>query len=428
MAENRPQQGAWLMIALLFFFMFVNFADKAVLGLAAVPMMKEMGLTPKEFGFIGSSFFFLFSLSAIVTGFIVNRIEARWALLAMALIWALTQFPVVGTVSFTTLVACRVVLGAGEGPAYPVALHAAYKWFPNEQRTLPTAIIAQGAAIGVIIALPSLDWVIEHVSWHWAFGALGIVGLLWVAVWAVVGREGSLPVAIADDAGRQIERVPYGRLLLNPTILAGFAAGFGAYWGLSLLVAWFTPYLIKGLGFSQYAASWISTLPWAASPFIVIGAGWLSQRLLARGLSTRYARGVFGGGAVVAGGLALLLLPYMPTDTLKIAMVVTGISLPSVIYVMGHAIVSEFTPVPQRAAVLAINNAVATSAGVIAPYVMGSLIQGAASAADGYTQGFVICGAVSLAGGLIGMVFLRPADEIERFAGATAKPLPTPAA
>jgi MFS transporter, ACS family, D-galactonate transporter len=423
MAGKRPQEGAWLIVAMLFFFMFVNFADKAVLGLAAVPMMKEMGLTPKEFGFVGSSFFFLFSISAVVTGFIVNRIESRWALLAMASIWALTQFPIVGSVGFGALVACRVVLGAGEGPAYPVALHAAYKWFPNEQRTLPTAIIAQGAAIGVIIALPLLDQVIEHVSWHWAFGTLGIVGLVWVAVWAVVGREGSLPVSIADASGRNIERVPYARLLLNPTLLACFAAGFGAYWGLSLLVAWFTPYLIKGLGFSQYAASWITTLPWAASPFIVIGAGWLSQRLLARGVSTRYARGVLGGGAVALGGAALLLLPYMPDTGLKIAMVVIGISVPSVIYVMGHAIASEFTPLPQRGAVLAINNAVLTSAGVIAPYVMGSVVQDAANAADGYTLGFVICGAVSLAGGIIGMIFLRPAKEIERFAvGAKALP------
>jgi len=113
----------------------------------------------------------------------------------------------------------------------------------------------------------------------------------------------------------------------------------------------------------------------------------------------------------------------MPDTGLKIAMVVIGISVPSVIYVMGHAIASEFTPLPQRGAVLAINNAVLTSAGVIAPYVMGSVVQNAANAADGYTLGFVICGAVSLAGGIIGMIFLRPANEIERFA-AGAKALP----
>ena len=82
------------------------------------------------------------SASAIVTGFIVNHVQTRWALLVMGLVWALTQFPMVGTVGFSTLLACRIVLGAGEGPAYPVALHSTYKWFPNKLRTLPTAIIA----------------------------------------------------------------------------------------------------------------------------------------------------------------------------------------------------------------------------------------------------------------------------------------------
>jgi hypothetical protein len=50
----------------LFLYMLVNFADKAVVGLAAVPIMQELELTPKQFGLVGSSFFFLFSLSAIL--------------------------------------------------------------------------------------------------------------------------------------------------------------------------------------------------------------------------------------------------------------------------------------------------------------------------------------------------------------------------
>lgn len=127
----ESQRGAWIIVALLFFFMLINFVDKAVVGLAGVPIMKELALTPKEFGLVNSSFFFLFSTSAVITGFIVNRVQSRWALLVMALIWALAQFPMVGTIGLGTLIASRVVLGAGEGPAYPVALHATYKWFPN---------------------------------------------------------------------------------------------------------------------------------------------------------------------------------------------------------------------------------------------------------------------------------------------------------
>jgi MFS transporter, ACS family, D-galactonate transporter len=417
MAKVLPQKGGWVVVTLLFFFMLINFVDKAVIGLAAVPMMKELHLTPKEFGVVNSSFFALFSISAIVTGFIVNRIQARWALLVMALVWALTQFPMAGTIGFAGVIACRVVLGAGEGPAYPVALHAAYKFFPNELRALPTAVIAQGAAIGVTLAMPVLGYVVREYSWHAAFGLLGVIGLLWVAAWYLFGKEGSLPAEIVPEAGARIEHVSYWRLLFNPTTLSGFVTGFGAYWGLSLLVGWFTPYLIQGLHYPEEEAHWITVVPWAAAPFIVITAGWFSQRLVTRGVGTNFARGVFGSACVVFGGICMLLLPSMPNNTLRIAMVVLGIAVPSVIYVMGHAMVSEFTPVPQRSAMLCINNAVATFAGVVAPYVMGSVVQGAgASPAEGYAHGFFICGIVSVAGGAIGMIFLRPQREVARFA------------
>ena len=80
--------------------MAINFADKAVIGLVAIPLMQELKLSPSEFGLIGSSFFLLFSLSAIVTGFIANRVQARRLLLLMGLVWALTQFPMIGTAGF----------------------------------------------------------------------------------------------------------------------------------------------------------------------------------------------------------------------------------------------------------------------------------------------------------------------------------------
>src|SRR3981081_3085101 len=104
MAPQPTPRGAWKITFLLFLFMLVNFADKMVVGLAGVPILTELNLEPGQFGLLGSSFFFLFSVGAIVVGFVVNRIATRWVLLALALIWALAQFPMVGHVGFTTLV------------------------------------------------------------------------------------------------------------------------------------------------------------------------------------------------------------------------------------------------------------------------------------------------------------------------------------
>src|SRR4029077_6695310 len=127
---------------------------------------------------------------------------AKRTLLIMALVWSIVQFPMLGTVSVEILIACRIILGAGEGPAGPVATHAIYKWFPDSLRGLPTAIIAQGSALGVIIAVPAHNWIIVNYSWHWALGALGTAGLLWAGLGLVFGREGTLVAPpVRDTAG-----------------------------------------------------------------------------------------------------------------------------------------------------------------------------------------------------------------------------------
>ena len=95
MSPRETPKGAWRITFLLFLFMLVNFADKIVVGLAGVPIMNELKLEPEQFGLLGSSFFFLFSISAIVVGFIVNRVPTRWVLLVLALIrwWARSGSP-----------------------------------------------------------------------------------------------------------------------------------------------------------------------------------------------------------------------------------------------------------------------------------------------------------------------------------------------
>src|SRR5262249_5360715 len=288
----NDRHRAWVVVALLFIFMVINFADKAVIGIAAVPIMQELELGPRQFGLVGSSFFLLFAVSSIATGFLVDRVQTRWVLLTMGFIWALTQFPMIGSVGLGTLVACRIALGAGEGPTTPVALHSAYKWFPNELRTLPTAVIVQGGAIGVLMALPLLNWVIVRWTWHWAFGSLGLVGLVWCALWLVLGRAGSLDNGSVKNAAQSSLRGDDAQMLLCPTILACWAAAFGANWALSLALSWQGAYLIKGLGLPQSSIGFLGALPAGASAAAMLATGWYSQRLLSRGISSRLARGI----------------------------------------------------------------------------------------------------------------------------------------
>jgi len=417
MAAETPK-GAWGMTTLLFFYMLVNFADKIVVGLAAVPIMKDMGLSPEQFGLLGSVFFSLYAVSAIVVGIIADRVATKWILLVLGVIWAVVQFPMLGTVGFTTLLVCRILLGVGEGPAAAVATHAIYKWFPDEKRTMPTAILSQGSAMGVIIAVPGLNWVIVNYSWHEAFGVLGVIGLIWCVVWFALGKEGPIKDEVVATTAAEAPRVPYMRLFLAPTFIGSVLASFGAYWALTLGLTWFTAFIVQGLGFQQKDAGWISILPWVFGAVDVLLTGWISQVMMARGISTRYARGVLGSLPLVIGGFVVLLIPHVGSAWVQIALLVIGTGLTGSIYVVCAPMISEYTPVSQRGTIIATFGAIYTLAGVLAPLVMGSMVQRAATPIEGYHAGFTINAVLLIIAGVAGMLLMWPNTEKARLARA----------
>lgn len=416
MSDGADSRQKWAITLLLFFFMMINFADKAIIGLAGVPIMADLELTPEQFGLVGSSFFFLFSISAVVTGFIVDRVQSRWALLVMGFIWALVQFPMVGKVGIELLIASRIILGAAEGPAYPMALHAAYKWFPEDKRAMPGAFIAQGSSLGVILCIPVLNWIIVTYNWHYAFGALGVAGLLWTIAWLFIGKEGTVGSAPAGTVSQAPRKHSYRRLILNPTNLASWGLYFGAYFSLALGLAWFTPFLVQGLGFGQSMAGKLTALPFIVSAVIIMIGSYFAQRALQRGASSRAALGIFPSLMACAGGVVFIASTFVSDTTIRIALMVTGATLPTIVYTLVPVILAEITPSAQRGAILGLSGAVGTSAGIFAPTIMGMVLGHAATPIEGFNLGYQICGIVTIVGGLIGLIFLQPERQRSRLA------------
>ncbi|HEY2419092.1 MAG TPA: MFS transporter, partial [Steroidobacteraceae bacterium] len=192
----------------------------------------------------------------------------------------------------------------------------------------------------------------------------------------------------------------------------------------SLGLTWFTSFIVQGLGFSQQQAGFISILPWIWGATVVMIAGWLSQVLMARGVSTRGARGVLGSAPLVLGGLILAVMPHVNGAGLQIALLVVGSGLCGSIYVVCPPMLGEFTPVSQRGAVIAIYGALYTLAGIIAPMVMGSVIQNAGGAVDGYITGFTINAVIMVVSGVLGLALLWPNTERARLMGEAAAQQP----
>jgi MFS family permease len=405
---------AWAVVVLVFLFMLVNFADKAVVGLSSVPIMSDLGLTYAQFGELGSAFFLLFSLSGVAVGFLANRVRAKALMLGMALVWACTLLPMTWVSNFGLLLLSRVILGAAEGPAFPVAIHAVYKWFADRQRALPTSIVACGAAFGTGVIAPLITWIIVNYGWHTAFGALGVAGLAWACLWFAVAEEGPMD-RVATSEPDTLLRVPYRQLLLSRTAIGVFLAGFGAYWVIALNITWLASYLIKSLHIAPLRAGWIIGLPSVMQMILAPGLGLLSQFLTRRGLSSRVTRGLLGALCVVTAGGSMICMVLWKIGILKVFLIGLSFSIGSVIFTLGSTLIGEITPESQRGAMLGITNSIHTLAGLCAPIAMGLVVDVSVNPEAGLRSGYLYSGALIMTLGLLAAILIDPQTDLARF-------------
>ncbi|EGD53495.1 MFS transporter [Gordonia neofelifaecis] len=410
---------AWLITGALALFMVINWGDKSVLGLTSHALMDDLGLTPSQYGLIASAFFFLFGVSTVVGGMLVDRIQTRWMLIAMALVWAVVQFPVMGAASFSVLLISRVVLGLAEGPASPVSLHAVMKWFPDEKRDVPNAIVLGSSSLGVLIAAPAMAFVQVHWGWRWCFGVLGIAGLVWVALWLMIGKEGPYDVkpagtpAATDDAEPDESRVPYRNLFASPTWAFLAFAGFACYFVTAILTTWLPTYLESVRGISTVSTGNLIAAVAATGAVAMFGQGWVSRRLLARGVSSRWSRSGVPAVAIVIAAVAMFAFAGTG-GTVQLILMLPAFILYTTIFPAATAAVAEITPVAQRGTALGVFFAFFGVAGMLAPAIAGRLIENASTEAGGYHVLFLICGALLLAAGVAVLLLVDPERDRRR--------------
>jgi MFS family permease len=411
---------AWFMTAMLFLLVAINFIDKVVLGLVAAPLMKELGLSPAQYGMLAGSFFFLFAVTGVAGGFLSNRFPTRWLLLAMALLWAVVQLPIAYSSSLATLIACRVLLGAGEGPAQPIAIHACYKWFPDAKRNLPVSVFQQGAVLGMVVAGVAVPWIDDTWGWRSNFVVLAVLGLAWAILWLAVGREGPLDARAPEAASGQgaASRIRYRTLLTDRTVVCIIALHFAAFLTLALVLTWLPAYLNVGLGYEPRRAGQVFAIVLVASAPVGIVLSAISQRLMTRGVPSRLARGAFVCGCLAVGGALLVATTVCnPGPAWKVALIGLAISTTPIIYSLGPAMIAQITPPAQRGAALAIEYSVAWIAGIVAPPVVGALIRSANNnVAVGFEQGLLLAGALLVVLALAGLLVLNPERSLERLA------------
>jgi MFS family permease len=415
--ESRAK--AWGFTGLLMFLYVVNWGDKAVFGLVAQPLAEELHLSASQIGLIGSAFFVAFTVGNLVAGLLNRWMALKWSLALLAVGWSFAMLPVPFAAGFTLLLLSRMLLGFLEGPSSPIVHTALYSWHPREKRGVPSACITASASLAKIAVAPALALVVAAFGWRAAFFVLAIVGIAWLVIWLPTWSPGPYG---EDKATRQAgasdePSVPWAKVMLSPTFVGSALAAMVMYALVTVVLTWLPSYFELGLGYSRVQAGAMFGFPSIASLVAMFALSLISDRLIARGATSRTLRGIVPSVGLLVCGVSMALLPAIGTPAVAVAVVSIGYSFGAAIFPLFNAALSEIVPPRQLAGMLGVYMAVMALGGIYGPYLTGVVVDNAANPAAGYAQAFQILGVMALVGGLAALFWVNPERDKARLRG-----------
>ncbi|BBN55790.1 MFS transporter [Pseudomonas chlororaphis subsp. aurantiaca] len=407
-----------LIVLMLMAVMVISVLDKTIFAFAGPQIIDELRLSPEQFGFIGSAFFFLYSVSGVLVGFLANRLPSRWILSSMSVVWMAAQLLTAISTSFYALVASRMLLGAGCGPGTAVTQHACFKWYAPRERVQPAAWTQVAIMVGAIAGALSLPLLIQHMGWRVGYLILAGIGLVWLVTWLLIGREGQHDDTVAEGGGV----APYRHLLLNRTFVFITLAGFCTYLPTALIYSWVPTYLQKGLQMTSMQSGYVVMAATVGVIFLNLAVSSLSQRALKHGASVRMAMAVPPAVACLIGGVALSLMGFVEQGLYStMALYLVGCVVVNLVPAFANSIVAYIAPPRQRGSMLAIHIGLLTSAGMLAPHMVGQAIGWkGGDLVKGFELSIGLFGIALLVGGLLALRLVNPEHSRQELTSITS--------
>jgi ACS family tartrate transporter-like MFS transporter len=260
---------------------FIAFIDRVNIGFAALTMNKDLGLSPRAFGFGAGIFFLGYFLFEVPSNLVLEKVGARIWIARVMITWGLISGAMAflqGPTSFYTL---RFLLGAAEAGFFPgIILYLSY-WFPASQRAAVTALFMAAAPLSTALGSPVSGALLEMHGiwglggWQWMFILealpaiiLGVIVLFYMtdrpeqANWLSDDERGWLVTAMKAEAAGKAGTASHSvwRGLADLRVLALSLVYFGTSAGLYTLGIW-APQIIKELGLSSLQVGFLNAVP-----------------------------------------------------------------------------------------------------------------------------------------------------------------------
>jgi AAHS family benzoate transporter-like MFS transporter len=366
--------------------------DLAVVGIALPSIMKEMGVTAQNAGFMVSSALFGMMFGAIFLGTIADRIGRRLAIVICLVLFSV--FTAAAGMSHDPYVfsVMRFLAGLGIGGVMPNVVAQMTEYSPKKIRGTMVTLMFSGYAVGGMLAALLGKGMIEGYGWQSVFLAAGVPIIL--IPFVLKHLPESMPFLIRKNRLGEVQGIlarmqpgyhaAHGDRFEIPAVDRADGAPIGKLFqdgrGFSTVMFWVAFFMCL---FMVYAlSSWLAKLMAGAGyslgsalTFVLIlnfgavigaiGGGWLSDRF-----HIKYV--LVGMYSLAAVSISLLGYP-VPTAALFLLVGLAGASTVGT-QIVTYAYAGQFYPMAVRSTGIGWASGIGRSGAILAPIVIGTLV------------------------------------------------------
>ena len=324
-------------LGLLVLLFAITYLDRVCNPVAGPRIQADLHIDPVGWGWVTAMFTLSYCLFEIPTGMLGDRIGPRRVLTRIVLWWSAFTSLTGMMSNYYLLLLTRFCFGAGEAGAFPNASIVIARWFPPTQRAGVSGVMLMASQIGGAVA-PLLVIPIQiRYGWRASFYVLGVLGVIWSAVWYAWFRDspaekrGVSQAELNETAGMHgapAHGFPWRMALRSQSVLALLVVAFCYIYVYTFFQTWFHTFLVKGRGFSE-GRLLLSALPYAVAACSNLAGGAASDALVRR-LGLKWGRrtlGIAGLGCASLFTLAAMITRQQMLTVILLSLVYGAITL-----------------------------------------------------------------------------------------------------
>jgi ACS family glucarate transporter-like MFS transporter len=255
----------WQVVCAVVIVSFLTILARAGISGAKAEMAHDLGINDLVFGVVFGAFALGYAIFMIPCGWLADHWGPRRSLACSVFFWSLFTL-CTGLVSgITLLIFVRFLFGLAEAGVYPQATRALHNWTLLRERGLALGLLNMGSRLGAAAGLLFTPKCVAWLGWRESFVVLGIVGIVWAAVWFWWFRDRPktrLDVVSKENPRRAAaSKIPWLAFLSSRNVYLITYQYFASQFTFFICLSWLLPFLQSHYSMASTTAGLYSSIP-----------------------------------------------------------------------------------------------------------------------------------------------------------------------